>query len=99
MTNKKHTPAGGGRLASGKNTGSAASVSLLDLFPTEGSAVANPPAEGTAMPSVGGNVSLAIDDRGELAVYHPQAGLVRFTPDQTLALGDFLRLSEPLWRP
>lgn len=82
-----------------KNTGSAASGCLLDSFLLEGCAGAQTPADG-GTPSAGRAVAIscAIDDRGELAIVHPEAGVVRFTPDQVLALGDFLRLSEPLWR-
>lgn len=43
----------------------------------------------------------SIDDDGAVTITlpaRPNTHVIRFTPEQSLALGDFLRLSEALWR-
>lgn len=68
-------------------------------------AVAEPPAAGVREPAaardvIGPGVRCTIDCSGELTVYQEQPfGACRYTQAQTEAIGDFLRLTEPLWKP
>lgn len=86
----------------GINTGSGA-LAPPHAFasPAKGPAVAAPP-PADAPTSAGGRDELpllSINQDGELTIGDAAdpARLV-FNPDQVLALGDFLRLTEPLWR-
>lgn len=93
-----------------KNTGSASSASLLPGF-TEGRAVAPEAPKPTPKPrelgpaareaSARNEIRLSIDDSARLSITlaDGQSDPLRLTPEETLALGDFLVCTEQLWRP
>jgi len=84
----------------GQNTGSAGSATPMGIPPSEARAVANQPAR-TEIRSAGrgDDFKIVIDQDGAVSCYDSTGFTVDFTPTQTLALGDFLHLTENLWRP
>ncbi len=100
MTTKRKQP----QPAVGKNTGSVASAYSSTTTRAEGHAVVTPPV-GKAVPSasrpdnendMAGAIGLSIDNLGALTLVTEQCVLA-LTPEQTLALGDFLACCDPLW--
>jgi hypothetical protein len=97
-------------LGSGRNTGSSSALSP----PGSGNLLSRdravgPRAAGVREPAAARDVSCSIGDDGALVVSFPLGpqyfevapgiGCVEFSQEQTEAIGDFLRLTEPLWKP
>ena len=84
-----------------QNTGSQASDASSGMSFSEGLAGAQtPPAAAT--PAAGGRTVLAglsISDNGRLYLHARGRMAIYLEPDEVLALGDFLALTERVWRP
>jgi hypothetical protein len=86
------------------NAGSVASASSSVTTPAKGHYVATPPAGKTVSAAsrpgnetdMTGAIGLSIDNLGALTLVTEQRVLA-LTPEQTLALGDFLACCDPLW--
>jgi hypothetical protein len=86
-----------------QNTGSVPSAVSSTKIPPRGTPLPKPSPDAAAIASGERDVdyeaiSCAIDDRGELVIFTTLYDAIRLTPAQTLTLGDFLRLTEAVWR-